>query len=117
MFDRFNFTSQCVRTLVIDGTCVVKTGWEYNEDVRITSVEKEVNSINEYGNIALDRETGMPITEKVNELEEQLVVVDNKPTALLCRNEDIYIDPTCLGDFSKARFIIHIFEADLEVIK
>ena len=117
MFDRFNFISQCVRTLVIDGTCVVKTGWEYNEDVRITSVEKEVNSINEYGNIALDRETGMPITEKVNELEEQLVVVDNKPTALLCRNEDIYIDPTCLGDFSKARFIIHIFEADLDTLE
>lgn len=117
MFDRFNFISKCVRTLVIDGTCIIKTGWEYNEDVRLTQIEKEITVENEYGNIQLDKETGLPITQKINELEERLIVIDNKPTAMLCRNEDIYIDPTCLGDFSKARFIIHMFEADLDTLE
>ena len=39
-------------------------------------------------------------------------IVENKPTVEVVNNQNIYIDPTCNGDISKALFIIMSFETN-----
>lgn len=36
--------------------------------------------------------------------------IKNHPTAVICRNEDIFIDPTCMDSLDKCQFIIYRYE-------
>lgn len=104
MFDRFNFVSKAIKVADKEGTLVVQTGWEY-EDEEI-EVEAEVVVQDEFGNQMVVMET---VTETI--------VTKNQPTAKICRNEDIYLDPTCMDDIDNAQFIIHRYETDLSTLK
>jgi hypothetical protein len=103
-FDRFNFMSKAVKVLDREGTLVVQTGWDY-EDEEVTT-EAETVVIDEYG-------------QEVIEIQEvkETVVKKNQPTAKVCRNEDIYIDPTCQDNLDNAQFVIHRYETDLSSLK
>jgi len=103
-FDRYNFINRAARVLVTEGTCVVQCGWEY-EDKKVT---KQVETIitDEYGE------------QHIGKVEvEDIKVLVNKPTAKVCRGEDVYIDPTCMGDLDKAQFVIYRYETDLSTLK
>lgn len=58
----------------------------------------------------------MPLALVRQEIEEIEVLV-NKPTAKVCRNEDVFIDPTCQGDLDKAQFVINRYETDLSSLR
>jgi hypothetical protein len=103
-FDRFNFVSKSVKVLDREGTLVVQTGWDY-EDEEVESVVDSV-AINEYGEEVVVQET-----------VKETVVKRNQPTARVCRNEDIYIDPTCQDNLNKAQFVIHRYETDLSSLR
>ena len=117
-FNRFDFMSQALNLLFEDGTIVVKTGWEYKTMVRPFKEQIKQDLINpETGEPILD-EFGAKISQVIDEIEfEQEIPIANNPTAEICRNEDIFIDPTCLGNFDKARFVIHRFLSDLSTLK
>jgi hypothetical protein len=103
-FDRFNFISKSIKVADTEGTVVVQTGWEYEgEDVE---TEAEVVVTNEFG-------------EQVTELQviTETIVKKNNPTAKICRNEDIYLDPTCMDDMDNAQFVIHRYETDLSSLR
>ena len=103
-FDRFNFMSKAIKILDREGSLVVQTGWDY-KDKEITTLAETV-SIDEYGN------------EYITEEEiVETVVVKNQPTAKVCRNEDIYIDPTCQDNLDNAQFIIYRYETDVSTLK
>lgn len=51
------------------------------------------------------------------EMSTQTTVVRNQPTAVVCRNEDIFIDPTCMDDIDKCQFVIHRYESNLNALK
>ena len=103
-FDRYNFMSKAVKVLDREGTLVIQTGWDY-EDEEVTTMS-EVVVINEEGREVI-------VEQEVTEL----VVKKNQPTAKVCRNEDIYIDPTCQDNLDKAHFIIYRYESDLTTLK
>ena len=103
-FDRFNFISKAVKVLDREGTLVVQTGWDY-EDKKVTSTVDTV-AINDSG-----------VEELVEEEIEETVVVKNQPTAKVCRNEDIYIDPTCQDNLEEAEFVIHRYETNLSALR
>lgn len=103
-FDRFNFVSKAVKVADTEGTLVVQTGWDY-EDEEI-EVEAEVVTVDELGN-----------QHVVTQTVKDRVVLKNQPTAIICRNEDIYLDPTCMGDINKAQFVIHRYETDLSTLR
>lgn len=104
-FDRFNFISKAVKVLDREGTLVVQTGWDY-EDEEVTTVAEVV---------IVDPVTGMEfITE---EEVTETIVKKNQPTAKVCRNEDIYIDPTCQDNLDNAQFVIYRYETDLSTLK
>ena len=103
-FDRYNFITKALKVLETDATVFVQTGWEYEEE----EIEQEVESvvIDEYGN---------PTVTKT--MEKVVVPVVNKPTARVCRSEDIFPDPTCEDDLSKAQFVVYRYETDLSTLR
>ena len=102
-FDRYNFVTKAAKVLDREGTVVVQTGWDYEEEA--IEVEEDVVVTDEYGNEHVERQT---VTKTI--------VKKNQPTAKVCRNEDIYIDPTCQDNLENAQFVIHRYETDLSTL-
>lgn len=103
-FPRYNFMAKSIKVLDQEGTLVVQTGWDY-EGVTVTQLVDTV-VMNEYG-----------IQEIVQVEAETVEVIRNNPTAKVCRNEDIYMDPTCQDDIDNAQFFIHRYETDLSTLR
>lgn len=103
-FDRYNFMSKAVKVLDQEGTLVVQTGWDY-EDKEVTTMAEMVVT-DEYGREVI-------VEQEVTET----VVVKNQPTAKVCRNHDVYIDPTCQDNLDNAQFVIYRYETDMSTLK
>lgn len=103
-FDRYNFMSKALKILQVEGTLVVQVGWDY-QDVEV-DVVKEVVYTDELGNQFIAMEE-----------TKELKVVKNQPTAVVCRNEDVFIDPTCMDDMDKCQFVVHRYESDYSTLK
>ena len=144
-FNRFNFMSQAVSTLLKDGICVVKTGWDYAEDKRkifynidtplsmlgqplqpeipdeqlqqLAQQNPEQAQLLKLASTPMLDELGRQVYHHEEQSKEEIVPIINNPTATLCRNEDIYLDPTCFGDMSKANFIVHRYLSDLSSLQ
>ena len=104
-FPRYNFIMKALRVLVTEGTAVIQTGWEYADE----EVEVEAETI------SIDPITGEEFIE-ITEVTETRVLL-NQPTAVVCRNEDIFIDPTCMDDMDKCQFVIHKYETNLAALR
>ena len=104
-FPRYNFMMKALKVLATEGTLVVQTGWDYEDEEVETMVET----------IEVDPDSGEEfITIKKDKV---LRVKKNQPTATVCRNEDIYLDPTCMDDMDKCQFVIHRYETDISTLK
>lgn len=103
-FDRYNFMSKAVKVLDQEGTLVIQTGWDY-EDKEVTTTAETV-IVNEYGQEVI-------VEQEVTET----VIIKNQPTAKVCRNHDIYIDPTCQDNLDNAQFVIYRYESDLSSLR
>ena len=103
-FNRYNFIMKATKVLVTEGSVVIQTGWDYEEEE--VEAEVEVISVDENGMEFVDTEVSM-----------QTNVIRNQPTAVVCRNEDIFIDPTCMDDMDKCQFVIHRYESSLNALK
>jgi hypothetical protein len=103
-FPRYQFITDVIKLHYSEGTVVVKTGWNYED-------EKEKVMMPIMGLV-----DGIP--QQVGEQEiEQIKILVNQPDATICRLEDIYIDPTCFGDLKKANFVSHRFESDMSTLR
>ena len=104
-FPRYNFLMKSLKVLAMEGTLVVQTGWDYEDE----EVEEMMETV------VIDPETG----EEMIIMAKQKVtkVKKNQPTAVVCRNEDIYIDPTCMDNMDKCQFVIHRYETDLSSLR
>ena len=104
-FPRYNFLMKSLKVLAMEGTLVVQTGWDYEDE----EVEEMMETV------VIDPESG----EEMIIMAKQKVtkVKKNQPTAVVCRNEDIYIDPTCMDNMDKCQFVIHRYETDLSSLR
>ena len=59
----------------------------------------------------------IPQTIEVPRIIERLKPVVNRPTAMVCRNEDIFIDPTCQDNMDNCQFVIYRYETDMTTLK
>lgn len=103
-FPRYNFVSKAVKVLDMEGTLVVQTGWDYESKIVKEMVDVVVRAPEGYEYV-------------VQQEVETEVTVRNQPTATICRNQDIYLDPTCMDDLDKAQFVIHRYETDISTLK
>ena len=144
-FNRFNFMSKAIAVLEVEGTLVVKTGWEsakdkrevfYNVDTpvsmlgqplipeipqenleQIAQQDPQQAQMLQLASKPMLDELGRQVYHHEEVSREEEVFVLNHPTAIVCRNEDIFLDPTCLGNFDEANFIIHRYQTDLSTLK
>ena len=144
-FNRFNFMSKAIHTLLKDGVCVIKTGWEFEKDKRkvfynvdtplsmlgqplqpeipeeqlqqLAQENPEQAQLLQLASTPMKDELGRQVYHHEEQYREEVIPVINQPTAMLCRNEDIYVDPTCMGDIDKAQFVIHKYLTDLSALK
>jgi hypothetical protein len=145
--DKVKFIDDYVRSAVDEGTVVVQTGWRFEEvmeEVEVPIVEFRINP--ELGPLHehlaqlkaespsqwatdvpeelkqahdLTLENGQPVEAVItgHRKEMQSKVVRNHPTAQICDVRNVVFDPTCMGDYEKARFAIKSFESSLSELK
>ena len=102
-FNRYSFMTKAIKVLDSEGTVVIQTGWDYEDYTR--KVEREVVLHDEHGQYI-----------DVEEVDE-VVIVKNQPTAIVRRNIDVYLDPTCQDDIDNAQFVITRYESDLSNLR
>lgn len=144
--NRVALIDEYVRAAVDEGTVVLRTGWAYEEttelvaqpvyravyDPSIMPIYQQMQQIEQENPVQLlnypqelqdgyaqAKQTGQPIRLLVvgTEMVEQTKVIKNQPTVEVCRLANLYIDPSCNGDLSKANFIIYSFETSLAELK
>jgi hypothetical protein len=103
-FNRYNFIMKLARVLATEGSVVIQTGWDYEyEEVDVT-MDKIV--IDEFGN------------QQIIQIQDtETIVKRNQPTAIVCRNEDIFIDPTCKDNMDECQFVIHRYETNMSTLR
>lgn len=64
--------------------------------------------------VAFSQESGTPViaTQVGTTITQEEVPVVNEPYVEVLNPSNVYIDPTCNGDFTKALFIVHAFETN-----
>ena len=104
-FNRYNFMSKAAKVLDQEGTAVVMTGWEYDEE----EVEVEIPLL-----ATLPDGSQVPVG---SEMSTEIVVTKNQPTAKVVRNEDVFIDPTCQDNMDNCQFVVYRYETDMSTLK
>lgn len=145
--DRVRFIDKFVRTLVNQGTAILKTGWCYEEKTvkekkqKIQYVEDESyapmheqlaqmkeqspsdwQAVPEELKIAhqMTEEGGIPIRPEAtgeSEMVDVVKVVKNHPTVEVCKFRNTVIDPTAEGDIKKAQFVVMSYDSNLSKLR
>jgi hypothetical protein len=145
--DKTKFIDEYIRTAVDEGTVIVKTGWEYEEEIEEIEVpDFEFQPSPEAGQVhqqlhammqenpeayqqevppemqqahELTMQQGTPVmpVQVGSHTEEQVKVSKNQPELEICDYNNVVIDPTCQGDLDKAEFIIYSFETSMSQLK
>ena len=145
--DKVSFIDQYVRSAVDEGTVIVRVGWEFEEEEYIETVptvEYQVNpalapmheqleqllteSPSQYATDVpeelkvaheMSRENGVPIEPVITGSHEEtkMRTVRNCPTLDICDYRNVVLDPSCMGDIKKARFLVYSFESCMSDLK
>lgn len=124
-FSRYNFMTKALKVLDQEGTVVIRTGWEYEEKVVEVQEDREIPNP-DYQRAIEAVNQGITNPSILQGIEPTLITkvrvrktkpVKNHPTAMVCRNEDIFIDPTCQDDMDKCQFVIYRYETDMTTLK
>ena len=144
--DKVRFVDTLVRALVDEGTAILRTGWNTVEEEVTEEVPKFMQIVDpsyleelqglmqelqekpeleaelteaEKMSIQLSQEAQQPIRvyQDGTETQTTMKVIRNHPTVDVCHFDDVYVDPTCNGDLSKASFIVYKFETSMSDLK
>lgn len=77
----------------------------------------EANGLEQQLQALQEQLQSIPQTIEVPQIIERVKAVVNRPTAMVCRNEDIFIDPTCQDNMDNCQFIIYRYETDMTTLK
>jgi hypothetical protein len=137
--DKVKFIDDYVRTLVDEGTAIVRVGWNFQEEEvlepnyvetpakgpQALAIIQTVGQLQENPELLeeLPEDLRMDVEATIkNQTPTDVVrrgskmvkrIVKDHPTAEVCEYDAVIVDPSCKGDFSKAQFIIQQFETSL----
>lgn len=129
--DKIRFIDDYVHTATDEGTVIVRVGWDFEEEEQLVEEPKMSETPQEAMEFlqlqvmtgAIPQEqakailmSGEPIPVGTH-MVPRMVTTKNQPTAEVCNYENVVIDPTCMGDMSKAGFVIYTFETNLSELK
>ena len=138
--DKVNFIDTYVRTVVNEGTVIIRSGWDYEEETT-TEVEpiiefrvnpeyaqlhEELHQMMESDPTGYEHEVpeelraahdasmeaGQPLEPVITGSEEVEITktIRNVPTLEVCDYRNVVIDPSCKDNLDKAQFIVYSFE-------
>ena len=110
-FDKLHFIRTIASLFPKEGTVIVRTGWEYADETdteeydNLTEQQLQILASQglELSDIAQNKNALFSVTATRRN------VIYNRPTAIVCKNESIYTDPTA-EKFDDCKFVIHEFE-------
>ena len=130
--DRVEFIDAYVRTAVDEGTVIVRTGWEFEEEVveiktpimewqLPPEVQQQLQQAMQQ--VQMGQMDPMQFQQMQQQTQQQMVQVPtgeyemveemrtiyNRPTLEVCDYDKVMIDPTCRGDLTKAGMIAYSF--------
>lgn len=147
VINKVAFIDEYVRTVVDEGTAIVKTGWEYEEEEyeeevpiiefvenpAFAPILEQVGAMNQASPsqyiaeipehlqqaFELSIQEGVPLEPRITgyKMETKIRVLKNQPTLDICEIGNVFIDPTCKGDITKANFVIYSFETNLSQLR
>jgi len=141
------FVDRYVRSVVDEGTAIIKLSWEYSEEeivvqkpiveysvnMELAPLHEELHQMMQDNPTAYEAEvpeelrlaheesmrTQQPLEANILGYEDvkEIKVLRNQPGLEICNARDITVDPSCRGDLDKAGFIIHTFESSISELK
>lgn len=112
---KVSFIDEYVRTVVDEGTVIVKIGWEEEEgekEVEYPIFENQViQDPQVYQQVVAQGVAPIQQVQVGVEVKTETVSIVNQPTVEICNYDNVVLDPTCEGDIDKAEFIVYSFEA------
>ena len=159
LIDKVHFINTLVRTMVNEGTAIVRVGWEVEQQTKereipvyeyieadeqgtmlIMQALEQINQERQQTGITDSAETetfknappdlqeslratyeyGMPVIAQdtgQTQIISEVVSTKNRPSVKVINTADLVIDPTCEGDFSKAKFVVYKYQTDLSTLR
>lgn len=145
--NKVSLIDEYVRTLVDEGTAIIKTAWDF-EEVKYKTQEPifefvidpafaqtleqliqlqqedpaqfELNTPDELKTaLQISQDNGAPYSPVVVGYQEVVKskTIRNQPTVEICDYHNVIIDPSCNGDIDKAGFVIHRYESSLSALE
>jgi len=135
--NKVNFIDEYIRTIVDEGTVIVRVGWEFEEEIFNTEVpiweyhktqDPNANELLQQTQadpslaspemlqaLALSRQEKTFVLPKQigTEIKKEIRIIKNHPTVEVCDYRNVIIDPSAKGQLDKANFIIYNFETSL----
>ena len=140
--DKVRFIDEYVRTAVDEGTVIVRTGWEFEEEeiegefpefsyvvdpsfgptleqldqIKVSDPEAYRTQVPAELREAhrMSQEVGSPVRpQQTGVATKQTRTKVNRPTVEVCDFRNVIVDPNCKGDISKAGFVIYRFPTSL----
>jgi hypothetical protein len=119
--NKVKFIDDFVRAAVDEGTVIVRTGWDFQEEEQDVEVPiMETRPVTDPVQVQAMLAQGIPPVEEVPvgiRIERQMVTTVNKPTIEVCNYNNVIIDPTCRGDMEKCNFVIFRFQTDMSELE
>jgi hypothetical protein len=132
--DKVELVGDIVKTIVDEGTVIVKTGWESDEDEIMVEEEVPTYYSPEESLMVIEQAvqsgqmtpeqaqqimlSGQPIPSGTKIIEvPKIVLVKNNPTYEVCDNRNVVLDPTANGKPKDLQFIIHEYDTDMNELK
>lgn len=159
IIDKVHFINSLVRTMVNEGTAIIRVGWEAEQQLKEReepvyqyvqadeqgamlimqamqqisqeqqqSGEQDITNTETFKNapddlkesIKASSQYGMPVIAQPTgetQIIKEYVTTKNRPSVKVVNNADVIIDPSCEGDFSKARFVIYKYLTDMSTLR
>ncbi|RLF06887.1 MAG: hypothetical protein DRJ64_04055, partial [Thermoprotei archaeon] len=131
--DRVGFIDKYVRTAVDEGTVIVRTGWEFEEEIievtkpvmiQVMNPQMQQQLQQAQQAVQMGQMDPMQFQMMQQQAQQQLQTVEsgqyetveelstiyNRPTIEVCDYDKVLLDPTCGGDLDKAGMIAYQFQ-------
>jgi len=119
--NKVSFIDEYIRTAVDEGTVIVQTGWDFEEEERVIQEPvfrtQVVTDIRKRAELQI---AGQPPVEQIQigtRPVTKMVTIRNQPTVEVLNYKNVVIDPSCHGDMDKARFVIKSFETSISELE
>ncbi len=131
--NKVDLVGDIVKTIVDEGTVIVKTGWESDEDVVMVDKEVPIYASAEESMAILEQAVAsgkmtqdqaqqilmagkpVPVGSEIIQVEEEKLV-KNQPSYEVCDNRNIVLDPTAKRT-ENLQFIIHEYDTDMSTLQ